>query len=58
VVPPRIRSGEVSVFLLFCFGFVIIGASRRIPRIWPVGMADVGGSPVELCFIARSTSLG
>jgi hypothetical protein len=44
--------------LLFCFGFVVVGASRRIPKIWLVGMADVGGSPVELCFIARSISLG
>jgi hypothetical protein len=59
VVPPGVRSGEVSVFFCcLCFGFVVVGASRKIPRIWPMGMADVGGSPMELCFIARSISLG
>jgi hypothetical protein len=54
VVPPGVRFGEVGVF--FCC-FVVVGANRRISRLWPVGMADVGGSPVELCFIARSISL-
>lgn len=59
IIPPGVRSGEVSVlFCCFCFGFVVVGASRRIPRIWLVGMADVGGSQVELCFMARSISLG
>jgi len=58
MVPPGVRFGEVSVFLLLCFGFVIVGASQRIPRIWPVGMEDVGGSLVKLCFITRSISLG
>jgi hypothetical protein len=29
-----------------------------IPKLWPVGMADVGGYLMELCFIARSISLG
>jgi hypothetical protein len=43
------------VRLVFSF---VVDASRRIPRIWPGGMADVGGYPVEVCFIARSKSLG
>jgi hypothetical protein len=55
VVPPGVRSGEVGVFLC-CF--VVVGANRRFPRLWHVVMADVGGSSVELCFIAISISLG
>jgi hypothetical protein len=59
MVPLGVRSGEVGVFFrCFIFGFVVIGANRRFPRLWPVGMADVGGSSVELCFIARSISPG
>jgi len=48
----------VFFFRCFVFGFVFVGANRRIPRLWPMGMADVGGSPVELCLIARSISFG
>jgi len=54
-----VRSGEVGVFFCcFVFGFVVVGANIRIPMLWPVGRADVGGYLVELCFIARSISLG
>jgi hypothetical protein len=40
VVPLGVRSGEVSIFsLLFCLLLVqTVGF-----RLWPVGMADVGG---------------
>jgi len=42
MVPLGVRSGEVGVFFrCFIFGFVVIGANRRFPRLWPVGMADV-----------------
>jgi hypothetical protein len=59
VVPSGVRSGEVGVFFCcFVFDFVVVGANRRFPKLWPVGMADVDGSPVELCFIARSIRLG
>ncbi len=58
MVPPGVRFGEVGVFFCcFVFDFVVVGANRRFPKLWPVGMADVDGSPVELCFIARSISL-
>jgi hypothetical protein len=59
VVPPGVRSGEVGVFFYcFVFGFVVVGANRMIPKLWPMGMVDVGGYPMELCFITRSISLG
>jgi hypothetical protein len=48
----------VFSFVVFLLVLFVVGASRRIPRIWPGGMADVGGYPVEVCFIARSKSLG
>jgi hypothetical protein len=47
----------VFSFVVFVLVLFVFGASKRIPRIWPGGMADVGGYPIEVCFITRSKSL-
>jgi hypothetical protein len=51
-------NGGCFLFCCFVFGFIVVGANRRILRLWPVGMADVGGYLVELCFIVKSISFG
>jgi hypothetical protein len=56
VVPLRVRFGEVGVFSLL-FGFVVVGANRRIQAL-ACGNGGCRWSPVELCFNARSISLG
>ncbi len=53
MVSPGLRFGEAGVFsfVVLFFVFVVVGANREIPKLLPMGMADVGRYSVKMCFL-------
>jgi len=39
------------LLLFLFFIFVVVGANREIPKLLPMGMADVGRYSVKMCFL-------
>jgi hypothetical protein len=55
---PDLDPVRLVFFFCFVFDFVVVGANRKIPKLLPMGMADVGRYSVKMCFFARYVSLG